>query len=82
MDRDNHHIMSNQHGYVELSTERDAPVPTDLINGGEHFSDIERSYLRNHQFSNPEIDLPRKQLYNVIVNGHWERPTGNIRREE
>ncbi len=34
------------------------------------------------QFSNPERDLPRKQLYNVIVNGHWERPTANIRREE
>jgi hypothetical protein len=82
MDRYSHHIMSNQHGYVELSTERDAPVPTDLINGGEHFSNIECSYLCNHQFSNPERDLPCKQLNNIIINGHWEQPTGNIRRDD
>ena len=59
------------------------PVPTDLIHAGEHFVDVPESFLRRHKKNMTTGELPRTKLLNLIVDGHWERPTrleANYRR--
>ena len=86
LDRDVHNIECSVPGYVELlfdNIHQSIPVPTDLIHAGEHFVDVPECFLRRHKKNMTTGDLPRTKLLNLIVNGHWERPTrleANYRR--
>ena len=79
LDRDRLHVMNAEGGYVGLGNDdpqQDTLVPTDVMHLGEHFDDVPRNSRR----SRPVSDLPRTRLYQMIVDGHWKRPTGNARR--
>ncbi len=56
-------------------------VPTDLLNAGEHFNYVPDSLLQLHWRQHAGIELPRGCLLQMIVDGHWQRPTrlGNPR---
>ena len=78
LDRDVHNIEYSEPGHVELAFDnihQSIPVPTDLIHSGEHFVDVPESFLRRHRKNMSTVELPRTNLFNLIVNGHWERPT-------
>ncbi len=49
-------------------------MPTDLIHSGEHFINVAEFFLRVHQKNMSTVELPWTQLFNMIVDGHWERP--------
>ena len=73
---DARHINRNRSGHVDLTfgdNECNVPVPVDLMHGGEHFMDVPRGYIRARQ--SPPDQLPRTNIFNLIVDGHWERPT-------
>ena len=69
-------INHNRSGHVDLTfggNKYDVPVPVDLMHGGEHLMDVPRGYIRARQ--SPPDQLPRTNIFNLIVDGHWERPT-------
>jgi len=77
LDRDRSHMMNDTSGYVSLrndNPQQDTVVPTDLLHAGEHFNDVPNNLLRLHRRRNKEAELPRTYLFNMIVNGHWQRP--------
>ena len=78
LDRDAHNIEYSVPGHVELAFDnihQSTPVPTDLIHSGEHFIDVPESFLCQHRKNMSTVELPRTKLLNLIVDGHWERPT-------
>ena len=78
LDRDRLHMMNDDSGYVGLGNDdpqQNTAVPIDLIHLGEHFEDVPESLLRLHRRRNVGIDLPRARLFQMIVDGHWQRPT-------
>ncbi|KAL7425511.1 hypothetical protein ACHAXH_000094 [Discostella pseudostelligera] len=84
-DRDRYHMMNRRGGYVGLGNDnpqQNTVVPTDLIHLGEHFDDVPEAVLRSRRRQNAQNQLPRTQLFNMIVDGHWTRPTrvGSRRR--
>ncbi len=77
LDRDAHNIAYSGPGHVELSYDnfhQSTAVPIDLIHLGEHFIDVPESFLHLHQKNMSTPELLRTKLFNIIVNGHWERP--------
>jgi hypothetical protein len=77
LDRDAHNIEYSGPRHAGLSYDdihQSTAVPTDLIHSGEHFSDVPESFLRQHQKNMSTVELPRTKLFNIIVDGHWERP--------
>ena len=77
-DRDRFHIMNADGGYVGLGNDdqqQDTVVPTDLMHAGEHFNDLPDNLLRLHRRRHERIELPRARLFQMIVDGHWQRPT-------
>lgn len=77
-DRDMFHMMNADAGYVGLSNDdqqQTTVVPTDLLHSGEHFDDVPDNILRLHRRQNAGIVLPRERLFQMIVDGHWQRPT-------
>ena len=77
-DRDMFHMMNADAGYVGLSNDdqqQTIVVPTDLLHSGEHFDDVPDNILRLHRWQNAGIVLPRERLFQMIVDGHWQRPT-------
>ena len=78
LNRDTHYITNNIHGHVGLGNDnilQNTVVPTDLMHLGEHFGDVTENILHYHREQNRKIELPRTKLFNMIVDGHWERPT-------
>ena len=76
-DRDRFHVMNADAGYVSLSNDdpqQNTPVPTALMHMGEHFDDVPDNVLRAHHRQS-ESELPRTVLFNMIADGHWQRPT-------
>ncbi len=77
LDRDTHNIEYSGPGHVGLSFDnihQSTTVPADLIHSGEHFIDVPESFLRQHRRNMSTVELPRTKLFNIIVDGHWERP--------
>ena len=79
-ERDIFHMMNADAGYVGMGRGSDddqqqTAVPTDLLNAGEHFDDVPDSLLRLHRRQHAGIELPRTRLFQMIVDGHWQRPT-------
>ena len=77
-DRDHFFMMNNSHGYVggnNNNTSDEVTTPPDLAHGGEHFDEIHRSTLRAQREKFRSTILPRTELFNMITEGHWERPT-------
>jgi len=75
--RDRLHMMNGSSGYVALRNDdpqQNTMVPTDLMHAGEHFNDVPKNLLRLHRRRNGEKELPRTYLFNMIVDGHWQRP--------
>ncbi len=70
LDRDWLHVMNAHSGYVSLGNDDHAQqntvVPTDLMYLGEHFNDVPNNILQLHCQLN---------LFQMIVDGHWQRPT-------
>ena len=78
IDRDMFHMMSADTGYVGMGSDdqqQTTAVPTDLLHSGEHFDDVPDNLLRLHRRRNAGIELPRARLFQMIVDGHWQRPT-------
>jgi len=76
-DRDRFHIMNAHSGYVGLRVDdpqQNIVVPTDLMHFGEHFNDVPETLLRLHRRRNAGLELPRTRLFQMIVDGHWQRP--------
>jgi len=69
---DHHALVTNPHGYITLDIQEnsDVAVPTQLIGGGHHFDDIDRSLRRNLGTT----DVPRQRLHAMVVNAHLSRP--------
>ena len=83
LERDRCHMMNAQAGYVGLRNDdpqQSIEVPTDLIHLGEHFNDVPENLLRLQRRRNAGLVLPRTCLLQMIVDGHWQRPTNNRRR--
>jgi hypothetical protein len=81
-ERDMFHMMNADAGYVGMGSGSDdqqqtttGAVPTDLLNAGEHFDDVPDSLLRLHWRQHAGIELPWARLFQMIVDGHWQRPT-------
>ena len=82
LDRDRFFMMNDENGYVGLcndNPQQDTAVPTDLMHLGEHFQDVPEHVLRTHCRQSAAVELPWTQLSNFIADGHWQRPTRNIR---
>ena len=76
--RDCHRMMNRRSGYVVLSNDNplhNTAVPEELLHSGEHFRDVPNGFIRDHRRRNPQQQLPRTQLHQVITEGHWERPS-------
>jgi hypothetical protein len=74
--RDRYHIMNADGGYVCLSNDdpqQNTLVPTGLMHAGEHFDDVPYNVRRSR--SEGRSELPRTVLFEMIADGHWERPT-------
>jgi hypothetical protein len=77
LDRDAHNIAYSGPGHIGLSYDnfhQSTAVPTYLIHSGEHFIDVPESFLRLNRKNMSTLELPWTKLFNIIVNGHWERP--------
>ncbi len=77
LNRDTHFITNNSHGHVGLGVDNmhhSTAVPTDLIHLGEHFIDVPEIFVCVYRKNMSTVELPRTQLFNMIVDGHWERP--------
>lgn len=75
--RDRFHMMNADSGYVLLRTDdpqQNTAVPTELIHGGEHFEDVPDNQLRAQRRRNSGVELPRTRLFQLIADGHWQRP--------
>ncbi len=80
LDRDRLHVMNAHSGYDSLGNDdaqQNTVVPTDLMHLGEHFNDVPNNILRLHHRLNAASELPGTRLFQMIVDGHWQRPTGN-----
>ena len=74
-------IMNTSSGYVGLGNDnpqQNTLVPTELMHLGDHFDDVPRNVLRVQHRQSGVSELPRTHLFNMIVDGHWQRPTRNI----
>jgi len=81
-ERDRMNIMNTDSGYVGLGNDNPQQttlVPTELMHLGEHFNDIPQNVLRAQRRQSVVGELPRTTLFNMIVDGHWQRPTRNMR---
>ena len=75
--RDRFHMMNADSGYVTLRTDdpqQNTAVPTELIHGGEHFEDVPDNQLRAQRRRNLGVEFPRTRLFQLIADGHWQRP--------
>mgnify|MGYP006170116817 CR=1 FL=1 len=64
-------------GYVTLRTDdrqQNTAVPAELLHGGEHFEDVPDYQLRAQRRRNLGVELPQTRLFQLIVDGHWQRP--------
>ena len=76
LDRDRFHMMNVDSGYVRLfndDLQQNTAVPIDLIHLGEHFEDVPDNLLHLHCRRSVGIDLPWTHLFQMIVDGHWQR---------
>ena len=75
------HITANG-GFVALDEvpNADAPVPTQLLGGGEHFDDIPLPQRRTRNASEYEKSLPRYRLLQKVIDSHMVRPHANVDR--
>ncbi len=76
--RDLFHMINAEAGYVGLVNDvqqQDTVVPADLFHAGEHFNDVPDNLLRLHRRRFAAVELPRTPLFQMIVDGHWQRPT-------
>ena len=83
LDRDRLHVMNAHGGYVGLGNDdaqQNTVVPTDLMHLGEHFNDVPNNLLQLHRRLNAASELLWTRLFQILVDGHWQRPTGNTRR--
>ena len=81
-ERDRMNIMNTDSGYVGLGSDNPQQttlVPTELMHLGEHFNDIPQNVLRAQRRQSVVGELQRTTLFNMIVDGHWQRPTRNMR---
>jgi hypothetical protein len=79
--RDRMNIMNTVSGYVGLGNDnpqQNTLVPTELMHLGEHFDDVPHNILRVQHWQSGVSELPWTHLFNMIVDGHWQRPTRNI----
>jgi hypothetical protein len=35
---------------------------------------VPESFLHQHRKNMSTVELPRTKLFNIVVDGHWERP--------
>lgn len=72
---DTYNIMNMQGGYVSLeeSEDHDVPIPSQLLDGGDHFADFPRDKRRQRN----DNMLPRKLLHDKVVESHKVRPSTN-----
>ena len=79
LDRDRFLMMNAHSGYVgphnDDPQQHTTAVPTDLMHLDEHFNDVPNNLLRLHHRLNAGSELPWTCLFNMIVDGHWQRPT-------
>jgi hypothetical protein len=76
--RDRYHIMNVNGGYVSLSNDdpqQNTLVPTELLHAGEHFDDVPCNVRRSRSRQSRGSELPRTVLFEMIADGHWQRPT-------
>ncbi len=76
--RDRFHIMNADGGYVSLSNDdpqQNTLVPTELLHAGEHFDDVPYNVRRSRSRQSRGTELPRTVLFEMIADGHWQRPT-------
>ena len=79
--RDRFHVMNAHSGYVRLyidDLQQSLGVPTDLIHLGEHFNDVPNNLLRLHRQRNAGLVLPQTSLFQMVVDGRWQRPMRNM----
>ena len=74
-------LMNSEAGFVsfETTTNCEVPLPSQLIGGGEHFDDIYREGRRTRGIR-AEVELPRDELLEKVVQSHMQRPHINIYR--
>jgi len=71
-------VQGRKDGYVTLGNDdpqQDTLVPTALLHVGEHFDDIPDNILRVRRRQSESAELPRTVLFQMIADGHWQRPT-------
>ena len=68
--------MNADGGYVTLGNDdpqQNTLVPTALMHVGAHFDDVPDNVLRA-QRQQSESELPWTVLFQMIADGHWQRP--------
>lgn len=84
LQHDNLAIQNAHGGYVTLDVidNADCPIPTALLGGGEHFSDVPLSQRRPRNPSEHEKSLPRYKLLQHVIDSHMVRPHENVLRNK
>ena len=75
-------IMNTSSGYVGLGNDnpqQNTLVPTELMHLGEHFDDVPCNVLRVQRWQSGVRELPQTNLFNMLFDGHWQRPTRKMR---
>ena len=64
-------------GAIDITDDLDA-IPEELMNGGEHFDDIDPNTLRQiRQHNNNIVTLPQSELFHSVCEQGLERPDLN-----
>lgn len=85
LDRGRFQVMNMDSWYVGLGNDdlqQNTVVLIELIHLGEQFEDVLDNLLHWHQWQNAGIELLGTHLFQMIMDGHWQRLTrlGNTQR--
>jgi hypothetical protein len=74
-------IMDSAEGFVTLNEIDgvDTPLPSQLLDGGNHFLDVPQTIRRRYEREQLSSNLPRTELLMKVINSNMDRPSSNRR---
>lgn len=81
------HLMTSDAGFVEFDHVaglhgETTPIPTQLIDGGNHFADYPQSLRRRIERRFANIVLPRESMLRQVIDSGRDRPDANKQRNQ
>ena len=89
MSSDLQHLMTSDAGFVELDHDvtgllhgETTPIPTQLIDGGNHFADYPQCLRRCIERRFTTVELPRESMLRQVIESGRDRPDANKERNK